>query len=100
MIESTGFPKKKEGTSCHMHSVELTMKHALGKVKRKKRNVIVDSFDEAGELRQKVLTIIQTVFNKKKKHLWIEYSKFAEDKYGENRTELMHRMKQKFLEPT
>lgn len=81
LMESSEFPRTYEGTSCTMHSVELIMKHALGRVPRKKNYCRL--FSCCRSVAAEGVEYNSNIIQQEKKHLWMEYSKVGEEKYGE-----------------
>jgi hypothetical protein len=63
-ITSDGRTSIRHGTTCHMHTQELVVGHALGIRTRKNNNVVTDKFPEAKNLRDKVKLLCSKVMDK------------------------------------
>jgi hypothetical protein len=68
-----------KGTTCHMHTQELVVSHALGIKERTKRNQVVDSFVMSKELRIRVKKLLSKIMNKQAKGRFCEFNKISKE---------------------
>ena len=65
-----------------MHTQELVITHALGIRTRKKKGVVVDSFDLGKNLREKVKALLSFIMDRKAKGRFREYCSYCHESTG------------------
>jgi hypothetical protein len=74
---SEGRTPTKHGTTCHMHTQELVVGHALGIRIQKKKNVVIDEFPIAKNLSDKVKLLCSNLMDKKAKNRFHNYRDYC-----------------------
>lgn len=65
------------GTTCHMHTQELVLQHALGIRRRSRLGEIHDEFPPGKELKEKVKKIVSLIMNKLPKNRFKKYQDYC-----------------------
>jgi hypothetical protein len=73
---------KQNINTCMMHTQELVVTHALGIRTRKRRGVVVDSFEKGKNIRDKVKSMLTFIMDRKSKGRFREYCTFCCENTG------------------
>jgi hypothetical protein len=76
---SNGRTPIRRGTTCHMHTQELVVGHAMGIRTRKKNNGVTDQFPAAKNLRDKVKLLCSKLMDKKANNRFHKYRDYCKN---------------------
>ena len=77
LLIAGGRQAKNRATTCHMHTQELVVGHALGIKARTRNKLPIEPYETGVDLRDKVKNLLSAIMTKKKKYRFKAYHDYC-----------------------